>query len=159
MKTLILYKTRDGSTKDYAKWIHDEINDSDIFNIDEFQLDQLDQLDQYDRIVIGSRTYMNKIGVQDFMKDNWDKMKDKRVYLFSVGMVPADSAESKQSYERLADDVKTGLAGYTKLPGRIEVKGLNFFEKLIMKMRGGQEKGKSNQVDKENIQEILDWLK
>lgn len=156
MKTLILYKTRDGSTKEYAKWIHEEIKESDLKSVDQFDVNKFKN---YDRIVIGSRTYMNKIVVQDFLKENWSKLKNKKVFLFSVGMVDPASAESKQSYERLADEVKDGLAGYTKLPGRVRMKGLNFFEKLIMKLRSGNEKGKNDRVNRKKLEPILEWLK
>lgn len=155
MKTLILYKSRDGSTKEYAQWLHEVVKDSVLKNVDDFNVEELKS---YDRIVIGSRTYMNKIGVQDFMKQNWSLMKDKKVYLFSVGMVDPNSAESKQSYERLSPEVKDGLAGYTKLPGRIKIQGLNFFEKLIMRLRGGKEKGKTDRVEKEALRPVLAWM-
>jgi len=154
MKTLILYKTRNGSTKQYAQWIKDEVRDADLGNIDNLNVADLQN---YDRIVIGSRTYMNKIGVQDFMKKNWHLMEGKSVYLFSVGMVDPNSAESKQSYERLAPEVRDGLAGYTKLPGRIEIKGLNFFEKLIMKLKN--DKGRTDRVDRAELKPVLEWLR
>lgn len=155
MKTLVLYKTKAGSTKQYAEWIHEETVNSNLADLDKFNIEEFVK---YDIIVIGSRTYMNKIQAQKFLEENWDILKDKKVYLFSVGMTPWKSKESKDTYNLIPENIRNSLAGHVKLPGRIKLETLSFFEKIMVKLRGSNKKDKTDKVDKKNIKPILDYI-
>ncbi|MFA6272055.1 MAG: flavodoxin domain-containing protein [Patescibacteria group bacterium] len=151
MNTLILYKSRWGTTKLYAEWIHEAYPESDIANIDDFDPKNLVN---YETIVIGGRTYMGRIQIGRFMVGNWNVLKDKTVYLFSVGMIHPDRKESKQSFEMIPEDVRNALAGYSKLPGMIDPKKLNLLQKSLAKKHNNQPEN----VNKEAIQPIVDFL-
>ena len=93
MRTLILYKSEHGATKQYAEWINQELDDSDIFEADDFELSNLDK---YSKIIIGSSVYGGKMATLEFLTENFEKLKDKRILFFTVGLIPADNTMSKK---------------------------------------------------------------
>lgn len=152
MNTLILYKSKWGTTKLYAEWIHEAYPQSVITSIDNF--DPKNLVD-YDNIIIGSRTYVGRIQIGKFLVSNWNMLKDKNVYLFSVGMTHPDSKESKQSFEMLPKDIRDALAGYIKLPGKVDYNKLNILQKSLAK----RHQSKSDKIDRDLIQPVIDFLK
>ena len=152
MKTIILYQTKTGSTKQYAQWLSERIKNSELLDIHNYRKESVEK---YDRVVIGSRTYMGKIQAQDFMEKHWEEIKDKDVHLFAVGIFPQNSPESKASFEQIPQYIRDGLTGYVKLPGKIQLKELNFFDKLIFRLMKIEEQ---DLVDKKNIKQIEETL-
>lgn len=152
MKTIILYQTKTGSTKQYAQWLSEKINNSDVLDVKDYKKGSVDN---YDRVVIGSRTYMGKIQVQDFMEKHWEEIKDQDVHLFAVGIFPQNSPESKESFDQIPQYIRDGLTGYVKLPGKIQLQELNFFDKLIFRLMKIEEQ---DLVDKKNIEQIEETL-
>lgn len=140
MKTVILYKTKGGSTKEYADFINKKIDGSDIFDIDLFD-NKL--LENYDFVVIGSRVYMGKIQALDFLEKNWNILNTKQVYLFAVGLIDANAPESIASYKAIPEEIRSKIR-FTKLPGKISMDGLSTFEKLIIKARKESKESKFN---------------
>ncbi|MBU0612602.1 flavodoxin domain-containing protein [Patescibacteria group bacterium] len=151
MNTIILYKSKWGATKQYAEWIHEAYPESDIEDLNKFDVENFSN---YDIVVIGSRTYMGRILVGKFLTGNWNKLKDKKVYLFSVGMMLPDSEESKMSFKLIPEDIRSSLVGYSKLPGKIEAEKLNFLVKKFMK----KHKGPTDKIDRNSIKPIVDFL-
>ncbi|MDD5040697.1 MAG: flavodoxin domain-containing protein [Patescibacteria group bacterium] len=153
MKTIILYKTQWGTTKQYAEWIHEAVAGTEIGNLDEYGADTLHD---YGMVVVGSRTYMGRIAAKNWLEENWHGLKGKKVYLFAVGLVPANSEQGKQSYEMIAEEVRNGLAGYVKIPGKVDVDKLNFWQKMIAK---STQASAPAEVDKSDIQPIVDFIR
>ena len=152
MKTLLLYKSKWGSTKQYAEWIKEAVSSIELADLDTFDSSRLND---YDRIVIGSRVYMGRIQAQKYLVDNWNILKNKKLYVFSVGLVPADSEESKRSFELIPSYIRKYIDGYVKLPGRIIVSKISFFNKLIVKLRKDMA---ADKVEKRFIKPIVEYL-
>ncbi len=129
MKTIILYKTKNGSTKDYAEFIHSKISGSLLMQIDSFDAARLED---FDTVILGSATYAGKIIALDFLIGSWQYMKNKNVILFTVGMMDPMSEASKQSYETIPEHIREKIH-YLKVPGRLTSDRLNFLEKLMVK--------------------------
>ncbi len=130
-RKLILYRSKYGSTKEYIKELADRIEgDCVISDVKKFS----GNLKDYSIIILGSCTYMGRIMIVDFIRENKKILKSRKVYLFSVGLIPEDSEASRQSFELIPEEVRRNLLGYRKLPGRISVAKLNFFERMILKM-------------------------
>mgnify|MGYP000923732363 FL=1 len=68
MKTLILYKSKYGSTKQYAEYLNQNIKNSYLVSIDDFKKDCLNE---YDNIILGSSTYMGQIQILKELIDMW----------------------------------------------------------------------------------------
>lgn len=135
MRTLILYTTKTGATKQYALWMNEEIENSTLATIDKFNSDEFNK---YERVVFALPTYRGKIDKTSFLENSWTEIKDKDIYLVVIGMVPQESPWSKKSYEAIDKSVRNGLKGYVKLPGitpeNERGKEKSWFEKLMMKV-------------------------
>lgn len=157
MKSLILYKSKWGSTKEYAEYIHSKVQNTDIFSIDGFDPSKLSE---YDKVVIGSRVFTGNIQGVNFLQNNWYRLKDKKVYFFAVGLLAPEDESSKKGYEAIPQEIRNNIQ-FIKLPGKVDLTKLNFFEKLLFRMVKSQ-KGKSipfeNKFSLENTQQIIDFL-
>ena len=153
MKVLILYKSKAGSTKQYAEWLHQAIKESVIYDLGEFNIDDISH---YDLIIIGSRTYMGRIDAQKFIVKNWAALKERRVFLFSVGLLPQEEEASRQAYELIPKEIRAKLLGYEKLPGRLDFESLNLLDKTISKLLGTKQ---SDNVKKSEIMRILEKIR
>lgn len=151
MKILILYKTKYGSTEQYARWIAEEVN-ADIYDVGSFNIDNLDN---YDIIIIGSPTYMGQIKMKGFIEKNWEILKSKNIYLFNVGMFPWETPESRKSFEMIPEHIRDKI-GFSKLPGRLDPGRLNLLEKLMVKLTKAMPEDK---VSRDNITPIVKWIK
>jgi menaquinone-dependent protoporphyrinogen oxidase len=130
MKTLILYKTVYGSTREYAEYIHKQFQDAVIFDVKGF--DPKD-LVNYDAVIFGSRTYMGSISGVKFLKKNWDVLKDKKVFLFAVGINLPNDKKSEDSYNLIPEEIRNVIQ-YIKVPGRIAMEKLTMWDRLLVKI-------------------------
>jgi len=135
MKTAILYRSFFGTTKQYAEWLHEEI-DSDIFKYNKIKKEALLS---YDFIILCTATYAGLISLKGYLKKKWDILKDKKVVLLVVGSAPADDEWSIRSYNKIPEQIRKSIK-YFKIPGKM----------------GSQDAGK---IKKENLTPILDYLK
>ncbi len=162
MKSLILYKSKYGSSKQYAQWLNQEIN-SDIF-----ELDKCPSLENYSVIILGGGVYMGKINGSDFISKNWDTLKNKKVILFSTSATEPGTPEINGFYENsLPKEIRAQIK-YFPLSGACAYKDLTFSHKILSfigslflkdpvkkhEMRHG-----FNRMKKENINPILDYIK
>lgn len=150
MEVLILYKTRHGSTEEYAKIISRKVRDTAVFPIDKFNPSDFDK---YKKIVVGSCVYAGKIEVLSFIVDHWDKLDDKEILLFTVGVVGPEEEASKASYESIPAEIKSKIE-YLKIGGKVNIEKLSFFEKIIIKAFKPETLDLSSE---ENADPIIAW--
>ena len=86
MNTVVIYKSKYGSTKKYAKWIAEELN-CPIF--DAKDISKTDLLD-YDTIIYGGGLYAEIISGVGLITKNFDNLKGKKIAVFSTGITPLD---------------------------------------------------------------------
>lgn len=152
MVSLIVYQSRHGSTKQYAKWLSEEIK-ADIVDVSDFN-DYL--IDKYDTIIFGSCIYFGRIKISKTIKRYWNKIMMKRIILFSVsGHSPSDAEVKTYLEKSLPYHISENLA-YFPLWGRIRFKDLNMFEKLTLTIIGGMS---LNEVKKENLKPVIDYIR
>lgn len=149
--TYILYKTRHGSSKEYAEMFRDSFPDATLADLDDFDPSRLGA---NQTVIIVSRTYLGKIAAQDFLERHWPHLSASQVFLVAVGLLPSETTAGKASYLNLRDDIRKGLAGYWKLPGRIMWQEMNYTERLILKTmkdrgEGRIDPGQAHKVAKE----------
>lgn len=140
MKTVIIYKTKAGSTQEYAEYIHKNLPGSEIFDMDLFEENALND---YDLVIVGARTYMGQIQARDFLVKNWDFLKTKDVYLYTVGMIDALDPESQASFKSIPEEIRNNIR-FIKVPGRVKEEGLNMFEIMLAKTKKLLNKDKVN---------------
>ena len=134
MKTAIIYKSFLGTTKKYAEWLHESI-ESDLFKSKEISEKGLEE---YDLVVLCSGTYAGWISLRGYLKKRWNTLQAKKVVLLVVGLVPPDDADSTKAYHKIPEDIR---------------KNINYF-----KVAGTVGSSKADQVKKENLQPVLEYI-
>jgi menaquinone-dependent protoporphyrinogen IX oxidase len=94
-KIAVIYKSKYGSTERYASWIAQETG-ADLYKTSEITPAKMKK---YDVLVFGGGLYeVNILGIS-LLKNNYEKIKDKRIVVFSVGSSP----ESQKAISSVMD--------------------------------------------------------
>ncbi len=129
-KVALVYKSKYGSTKKYAKWIQDELS-CDVYERDKINIKQLLE---YDTIIYGGGVYIGGIKGFDLIKKNIDKISEKKLILFAVGC----SIGTKKDLEAIKEkNLENGLdkkIEFFYFRGGLNFNELKFFDKTAMKM-------------------------
>lgn len=127
-KTVILYKTKYGSTKKYAEWIAESI-DADIFDVSQFDASQIDK---YSTVVFGSFVHGGKINNISFIRSNWSSLSEKKVVVFASTNAPSDDPGQNRVFEASLPMEIRNKTKYFPLRGAFDFKNLDFIDKLTM---------------------------
>ena len=161
MSGVIYYKTKYGSTEDYAKWLAEDVG---------FELKNIRKrpgIGSEKVVVIGSSLMVGKVTAADWIKKNWNKMKSKKVALFCVGGTKIGSQEREDIIVRsLPKDIINGMKIF-HLPGRIDHKKMNFLMSKMVKSFAKYEEDEEEKrraiegyddVNRTNLKEIISYL-
>lgn len=94
MSAVVVYRSKYGSTKAYAEWISEELG-CDIF---EYKEVKIDDLLKYDTIIYGGGLYAEVINGVYLLTKNMDKLKGKKIAVYSTGITPL---ECREYYDKL----------------------------------------------------------
>lgn len=137
MKTAVIYKSRYGSTETYARWIAEDLG-ADLLPADSVTPADLDK---YDAIVYGGGLYAGNVSGVSLLAKNIERVKDKKLYLFTVGLIDAAVPEN---VEAIRSGLKKSLppALYDKLRlyhfrGGMFYSKMGFFHRLVMRIMAG----------------------
>ena len=119
MNTVVVYKSKYGSTKKYAEWIA-EVLKCDIFDMKNITVDFLLI---YDVIIYGGGLYAEIINGLYIITKNFDKFKDKKIVVFTTGITPLDV---RDYYDKLVYE-KNFKTEETR-----KIKVFNFLGKMIL---------------------------
>ena len=86
MKTIVIYKSKYGSTKNYAQWIAEDLGCEAV----EAKKIKAEDLNKYDCIVYGGGLYGEVINGVHLITKNAENLKDKKIAIFSTGITPLD---------------------------------------------------------------------
>lgn len=134
MKIAVIYKSKYGTTKRYAKWISEELN-ADLFENNNLKADTF--LD-YDVIVYGGGLYAGGTSGLDFITKNYNMLKGKKLIVFTCGLADPNILENKEAILRntvrtFNDDMKDNIKIFN-LRGGIDYKKLSVIHKTMMYM-------------------------
>ena len=149
MKTIVIYKSRYGSTKTYAQWIAQELSCEavDYTNV------KWQDLLEYDTIIYGGGLYAEIIAGASLVTKNIDKLSDKKIIIFTTGITPMDCREY---YDDIV--VKKNFKGdvYSKIkvfnfPGKMILDELTPVHRAALKTLKKIMSGKSNPTEMEKL--------
>jgi menaquinone-dependent protoporphyrinogen IX oxidase len=165
MSCIVVYKTKYGSTKEYAEWIAEDLGCEAVA---ENKMKPAELL-KYDAIVFGGCIRMGKIAIADFINKNWSKLEGKKIILFSSsGAAPTDTEELQANLERCFSPEILSKITYIPLHGRMIPDKFDFLDGFAMGLAGKmikdpEEKKKFtatfDYVKRENIKPVVSAVK
>ncbi|MFX1412172.1 MAG: flavodoxin domain-containing protein [Promethearchaeota archaeon] len=163
MSGIVVYRSSTGSTKQYADWIHEETG----FPVYDSR-DKGIPWDGADTVVIGSPILANKPMLAGWVEKHWDRMKGKRVALFTTsGADPADAPVKEWIEKALPEPIRSEIRAFP-LPGRFDYARLRGLGKVMIWIAANvfgskdvknQIKNPVDGVAKEKLGELLEFLK
>lgn len=128
MRSIVIYKSKTGFTKKYAQWIAEDLS-ADIFEVSKVTMSILMS---YDVIIYGGSLYAGGIIGIKLIKENINKLKDKKVVVFATGASPLreeiiDEVRNKNFTKEQQEDIK-----FFYLRGGFNYSKLNAFDKFLM---------------------------
>ena len=149
MKSIVLYRSKYGSTKNYAQWIADELSceavDAKGFDIE--------NLKDYDTIIYGGGLYAEIIAGVSLITKNIDKLADKKLIVFTTGLTPTDLRDYYDGMV-LEKNFKNGSKDKVKIfnfPGKMVYKELSLVHRTAIKTLQTIMSKKENPSDMEKM--------
>ncbi len=91
-KGIILYQSKYGATKKYAKWLVEETG----YDCIQTKNAKVANLMSYEVIILGGGVYASSIAGLQFLKKNIGQLADKKIAVFAVGASPYDEKAIQQ---------------------------------------------------------------
>lgn len=134
MNTIVVYSSKYGSTKKYAEWIADELN-CDLKDKKDITLDELLK---YDAIVYGGGLYAGGVNGIDIFTKQFDKLKNKKLVLFTCGIANPELEENVKSIRKnisksFNDEMMEKIKIF-HLRGSMDYSKLSLKHNMMMKM-------------------------
>ena len=149
MNTIVIYKTKYGSTKTYAEWIADALG---CRAVDAKSVKAAD-LEAYDTIVYGGGLYAEVINGVTLITKNIDKLRDKKILIYTTGITPPEYREYYDKYV-IERNFKTGVPENIKLfnyPGKMVMDELSAVHRAALKTLKKIMSGKENPTEMEKL--------
>lgn len=149
MKTIVVYKSKYGSTRAYAEWIAEELSCEAVDAKDI----KIDDLMEYDTIIYGGGLYAEIIAGVILITKNLDKLEGKKLVVFTTGITPID-CRSYYDGEVVEKNFKPGMLDKIKvfnLMGRMVVDELSFVHRAAIKSLKKIMSAKENPTDMEKL--------
>lgn len=86
MNAIVIYKSKYGSTKQYAEWIAEALG----CRAYDAKTVKVSDLMEYDTIIYGGGLYAEVIAGVTLITKNFDALKDKKLIVYSTGITPLD---------------------------------------------------------------------
>jgi menaquinone-dependent protoporphyrinogen IX oxidase len=149
MKKIVVYKSKYGSTKEYAGWIADEL---DCCAVDAREIKPED-LKEYDTIIYGGGLYAEVISGVSLITKNIEALKDKKIIVYSTGLTPQDCREY---YDKmvLEKNFKEGVRERIKMfnfPGKMVISELSLVHRAAIKTLKKIMSSKENPTEMEKM--------
>ena len=130
-KTAVIYKSKYGSTKKYASWISQRLN-ADVFESSKVNISKLRE---YDTLIFGGGLYADRISGISFLTKNYEKLKEKNLIVFTVGIRNTDDSKMLKSIYKtnFKPEMKNNIA-FFNYQGCLELDKLKSLDRIIMKM-------------------------
>lgn len=128
-KVAVIYKSKYGSTKKYAGWIAIKL-DADLYELSDITSGDL--LD-YDTIIYGSSLYAGKLKNINFITKNYEKIRDKNIIIFAVGLLEDSEKTKKNIVDANFSEEFSNKVNLFYLKGTLDYKNLSLIDKVMMR--------------------------
>lgn len=149
MNAIVIYKSKYGSTKQYAEWIAESLS----CNAVEAKSIKAEDLNVFDTIIYGGGLYAEIINGVSLITKNSELLKDKKIAVFSTGITPLDC---KDYYDKMVveKNFKNGIPENVKIfnfMGKMILEELSFVHRTSLKALKKLMSGKENPTEMEKL--------
>ena len=149
MNTIVIYKSKYGSTKAYAQWIAQELG-CETYDAGSVKIDDILK---YDTIIYGGGLYAEVIAGVSLITKNIEKLKGKKLIVYTTGITPIDY---RDYYDKLVveKNFKKGEAEIIKIfnfLGKMVVNELSLVHRTAIKSLKKLMSGKENPTEMEKL--------
>ena len=128
MKIATIYRSRYGSTKQYAEWIHERVGGVLLSAEEAKKVD----LASFDVLIFGGFFHAGRVSIRKLLVKNWPLLQGKHVVLFSTSGTPPGEPEVQEVYEAsFPQEIRDRLA-YFPLLGRMNQAQWGLSDKALM---------------------------
>lgn len=134
MNSLVIYKSKYGSAEAYAKLLAQDLG-ADLLKAEKVKPEDLSR---YDAIIYGGGIYVGSVNGVSLLKKNWEIIKDKKIYLFTVGSAEVRAPETAKAIleglrQKLPPEILDKLKIY-HFQGGMQYSKMSFLHRMMMKM-------------------------
>ncbi|MGN0498974.1 MAG: flavodoxin domain-containing protein [Acutalibacteraceae bacterium] len=143
MKTIVIYNSRTGFTKQYAQWIAQELQcDSVSFQ----RVDEI-SLGDFDTIIFGSWCHAGRIKKLNWVFEELKKDANKNYVVFAVGASPMNSPDAQKTMEQ--NIPKNSIVKSFYLQGGLNYEKMTLSSRIMMKLFSSMIKKKKDATDEQ----------
>jgi len=126
-KTAVIYKSKYGSTKEYANWIAEELGGK-LFDVSEITAQKLED---YNTVIFVGRIHAGSIQGLSGIKKIYNELSGKKIIIFAVGATGNDEKIKTELVSRnFLESMKN--SPLFLLQGRLDYKTMTAFDRLLM---------------------------
>lgn len=161
MKTLLVYGTKHGATKQIALELQKLLGSCEIIDVDAFTGD----FANYDKIIFGTNVYAGRFHkrIKEQVKQCINQNRKVAVYISGINEQEID----KQIQENFDEELRKHIQHVAILGGMLDFKKMNFFERQIIKLINKKgnlydqipEDGIVNKINYKGIEEFVGVIK
>lgn len=130
MKTLVIYRSKTGFSKNYAEWIAHQLN----ADLREARSVVPSQFVAYDTVIFGGGLYAGGINGISLIKQNLGVLRDKNVIVFATGASPVREETIAELRQRNFTPEELQQIRFFYFRGGFNFKRLQAFDKLLMRL-------------------------
>lgn len=149
MSTVVVYKSKYGSTKTYAEWIAEDLGCEaiDAKNV------KIDDLLKYDTIIYGGGLYAEIINGVILLTKNMNKLEGKKLIVYTTAITPLKYREYYDEMvikKNFSDDIKDKFKVYNFM-GKMIIDELTLVHRTALKTLKKIMSGKENPTEMEKL--------
>ena len=143
MKTIVIYNSQTGFTKQYAQWIAQELQ------CDSISLQRINEiaLSEFDTIIFGSWCHAGRIKKLNRVFDELKKGANKYYIVFAVGASPMNSPDVEKTMEQ--NIPKNSIVKGFYFQGGLNYEKMNLSSRAMMKLFSSMLKKKKDATESE----------
>lgn len=145
MKTVIVYYSQTGFTKQYAMWLAEETAGECVA----FEQAAEKEFSDCDTVVFGSWFHAGTIRKLNWFKKKMPQWEDKQKIVFAVGANPAESPEIEGTLRKNFSEKEWEQVSVFYCPGGLCYEKMKPGSKLMMKLFAKAVAGKKNKTEEE----------
>ena len=164
MNGVIIYKSKYGSTEQYARWLGNETG-LPVYSVKHVASSAIRGSGL---VVLASNIRIGKLTLAGWIRKHWPMLKARKLVILSVSAAPGSDPSVKEAWVRSLPQEVRAASTHFALQGRLIFDGLDLLDKLLMsvasKMQGDPAVAENlrkgiDGVDKAQLQPVVEHIR